>query len=209
MSENIHEKLKSTSGKDNTPFAPPESFIQKYFAHFSSVAFDVSIESDLLETAQILTEVSCLGGTVFFVGNGASATIASHCALDFTKQAGIRSMSFNDSALLTAYGNDYGYEWWVVEALKHHARAGDAVIFISSSGRSPNIIRGAQYARAHSLRGITFSGFEETNPLCKLGEKNFWANSQSYNTVETVHMLWLVALCDLIVDSRMQSKALP
>ncbi len=176
-----------------------ESFISSYFSHFKDVAFDTSIEPLLLEAAEMLRTVQRNGKKVIFAGNGASATIASHCALDFTKQGGIRSVCFNEAAILTAYGNDYGYEWWISKAMEHYADEGDLAFLISSSGKSPNILRAAEYARSHGLQVITLSGFDAANPLRALGHVNLWCNSRSYNTVETAHMLWLVALCDLII----------
>ena len=179
-----------------------KNFITDYFDHFKRVAFDNSIEPLLFELSKILRRASSKGNKVIFAGNGASATIASHCALDFTKQAGIRAISFNDSAILTAYGNDYGYEQWVAKALEHYADPGDVTCLISSSGTSMNLINGANHAKKVGLQVITLSGFEQNNPLKQLGDVNLWADSKSYNTVETVHMLWLVALCDLIIGKR-------
>lgn len=179
------------------------SFIQDYFETFKRVAFDKSIEPLLLQAAAIIKAANSQGNKVIFAGNGASATIASHCALDFTKQAGIRSVAFNDAAILTAYGNDYGYEWWVARALEHYADSGDVVILISSSGTSLNILNAAEYANHNKLSLITLSGFGSDNPLCQFGNINLWADSTSYNIVETTHMLWLVALCDLIAGSKL------
>jgi D-sedoheptulose 7-phosphate isomerase len=179
-----------------------QTFIGSYFAHFKEVAFDESIEPQLLKAARMLKSCSRRGNKVIFAGNGASATIASHCALDFTKQAGIRSVSFNDAAILTAYGNDYGYEWWVSRAMEHYADPGDLAFLISSSGNSKNIVHAAEYGRKHGLKVITLSGFAPDNPLKQLGHVNLWCNSRSYNAVETSHMLWLVALCDLIIGKR-------
>ncbi len=179
-----------------------DSFIGGYFKHFGQVAFDPAIEPMLLNAAGLLKAVQRRGRKVVFVGNGASATIASHCALDFTKQAGIRSICFNDAALLTAYGNDYGYEWWVEQALRHYADPDDLVVLLSSSGKSKNILHAAQYARKRRLKVITLSGFAPDNPLRALGHVNLWADSRAYNVVETAHMLWLVALCDLVIGTR-------
>ena len=178
------------------------TFINNYFEHFQEVAFDNSIEHLLLELSNLLKSANAKGNKVIFAGNGASATIASHCALDFTKQCGIRAISFNDPAILTAYGNDYGYEHWVSKALEHYADSGDIVFLISSSGTSMNLINGANHAKKAGLQLITLSGFEQNNPLKQLGYINLWADSKSYNIVETTHMLWLVALCDLIIGKR-------
>jgi phosphoheptose isomerase len=65
-----------------------------------------------------------------------------------------------------------------------------------------NLINGANHAKEAGLQVITLSGFEQNNPLKQLGDINLWADSQSYNIVETTHMLWLVALCDLIIGKR-------
>lgn len=178
------------------------TFISNYFEHFKRVAFDNSIEPMLLELSNLLKSANAKGNKIIFAGNGASATIASHCALDFTKQAGIRAMSFNDAAIITAYGNDYGYEQWVAKAIEHYADPGDLTCLISSSGTSMNLINGAKHAKQAGLKLITFSGFDQNNPLKQLGDINLWADSKSYNAVETAHMLWLVALCDLIIGKR-------
>ena len=77
---------------------------------------------------------------IILAGNGASATISSHIAVDFTKAAGIRAINFNEAGLLTCFSNDYGYENWLKKALEFHSLPGDVLILISSSGNSKNII---------------------------------------------------------------------
>ena len=136
---------------------------------------------------------------MMLAGNGASASIASHFALDFTKQAKVRSISFNDSSFITAYGNDYGYENWVMKAIEHHGLKGDAVILISSSGRSLNIVKAAEQAKDMGIPVVTLTGFESDNPLRSRGDINFWVDSLSYNIVESVHAFWLAAVCDLSI----------
>lgn len=179
-----------------------KKFIESYFEEFGKCAFADLIDDSLIRSAEILTEAKENGKKVLFAGNGASATIANHCALDYTKQAKIRSISFSDSGFLTAYGNDYGYDYWVEKALEHYADKGDIVVLISSSGSSPNILNAASYAKKKGLETITFSGFESDNPLKQLGDINFWANSKSYNIIETTHMLWLVTICDFIIGKK-------
>ena len=178
------------------------SFIKSYFEEFSKCAFEDLIEESLINVSELLIETKANDKKVLFAGNGASATIANHCALDYTKQAKIRSLSFSDSGFLTAYGNDYGYDYWVEKALEHYADKGDIVVLISSSGKSSNILNAASFAKKKGLKTITFSGFEIDNPLRQFGEVNFWVNSKSYNIVETTHMLWLVTICDLIIGKK-------
>ena len=139
---------------------------------------------------------------IILVGNGGSASIASHVAVDLTKVAGLRAITFNDDNLLTCFANDYGYEHWVEKALEYYSEPDDVAVLISSSGRSPNIVNGAAAARARALRVVTMSGFDADNPLRSSGELNFWVDSRSYNAVEMTHHIWLVAAVDKIVSDK-------
>jgi D-sedoheptulose 7-phosphate isomerase len=78
---------------------------------------------------------------IIIVGNGGSASIAAHAAVDFTKVLKIRSITFNESNLITCFANDYGYENWVKKAIEFYALKGDILILISSSGKSQNLIK--------------------------------------------------------------------
>ena len=179
-----------------------ESFVGSYLDHFWSTASPPDL-AEALERARVRLEtLKEAGGKMMFAGNGASASMASHFALDFTKQAGIRAISFNDAPLLTAYANDYGYEHWVARAVEHHGRERDVAVLISSSGRSPNMVNAAETCRDRGVDVVTFTGFAPDNPLKSLGDINFWAESEAYNVVESTHTLWLGLLCDLIIGKR-------
>ena len=176
-----------------------EEFIEEYFTRFRQAVFRNNISPNLSEMKDLLLKARTEKARVLFAGNGASAAIASHAALDFTKQAGVQSMSFNDAALLTALGNDYGYAHWVSKALEFYASPGDIIVLISSSGRSPNIMNAAGFAKQHQHPLITFSGFDLDNPLRRMGDINFWVDSHSYNLIESTHMFWLMLVCDLLI----------
>lgn len=148
--------------------------------------------------AALISSTQLQGGKVIIVGNGGSAAMASHVAVDLTKAAGVRTINFNEADLLTCLANDYGYEHWVEKALDFYADEGDLVILISSSGKSPNIVNGARRALELKLRVITLSGFSRDNPLRALGEVNLWADSRVYNIVEMTHHIWLVAIVDYL-----------
>ena len=89
-------------------------------------------------------------GRLIFFGNGASASLSSHAATDFTKQANIESHAFNDHNLITALANDYGYENWVAKAIEYYVKPCDRVIFISVSGNSQNLVNGLKYSSLNS-----------------------------------------------------------
>jgi len=142
------------------------------------------------------------GNKLLFAGNGASASIASHGAVDFSKQGKIPARDFNEANLLTALANDYGFEQWIVRALEIYAKPGDVVVLISSSGRSANVVHAGRYAKERGLALVTFTGFAEDNPLKQLGDVNFWLDSHAYNLVECVHMIWLTMTVDLVIGQR-------
>ena len=73
--------------------------------------------------------------------------MASHVAVDYTKQGGIRTLNFNEYDLITCFANDYGYENWVSKSIEFYADKGDLAILISSSGSSPNIVNAAKTAK--------------------------------------------------------------
>ncbi len=174
-----------------------------YHEYFSSLSTCIrSIEQDpstLLNATKLFHETKRRGGKVILVGNGGSAAMASHVSVDLVKVAGLRAINFNEADLITCFANDYGYEHWVEKALEFYADPHDLIVLISSSGKSSNIINGAIKAKQMKLALITFSGFSADNPLRKLGDLNFWAESQAYNIVEMTHHVWLLAIVDKLV----------
>jgi D-sedoheptulose 7-phosphate isomerase len=149
------------------------------------------------------------GNKIIFIGNGGSAAIASHMAIDFSKNGGMPAMCFNDGAALTCLGNDYGYEEVFSRQLGFHAQPGDVLYAISSSGRSPNILKAVAAARDRGCQIITMSGFYEDNPLRTLGDVNFYVASDKYGTVEVAHTALIHAVVDVkiarSIDARAQS----
>ena len=158
--------------------------------------------SKLIIISEMIKKVNVEGGTIFIVGNGGSAAIASHAAIDLTKAANINATTFNESSLLTCFSNDYGYEYWVEKALQFYANVNDMVILISSSGESKNIINAAKKSKEIGLPLITFSGFSSKNQLRQMGAVNLWIDSFNYNTVEIVHQTWILSVIDNIIQSK-------
>jgi D-sedoheptulose 7-phosphate isomerase len=126
--------------------------------------------------------------------------MAAHVAVDLTKNAGVRALTFNEADLITCFANDFGHENWMAKALEHYAVPGDMAVLVSSSGKSPNIVTCAKQAIAMGLPLITLSGFSPGNPLRNMGQVNFWASSSAYNTVEMTHHIWLLAICDRFIE---------
>jgi D-sedoheptulose 7-phosphate isomerase len=176
----------------------------QYFANYFKTIYQnlESIDSVQLEqAASMVWAKHQSGGKIIVIGNGGSAAMASHVAVDFTKAAGIRAINFNEADLITCFANDYGYEHWVAKALEAYADLGDIAILISSSGKSQNMLNGAEKAKSMGLSVITVSGFLSDNPLRKLGDLNLWVDSTEYNIVEMTHHVWLVAIIDYLIET--------
>ena len=137
---------------------------------------------------------------VIMVGNGGSAGIASHQAVDYWKNGGVRAIAFNDASLLTCIGNDLGFENLFSAPIERFADADDVVFAISSSGSSPNILNAAAAARKSGCRLVTFSGFAPDNKLRSLGDLNFHVASNSYGLVEILHLF----IIHTILDAKLQ-----
>ncbi|MFH0983975.1 MAG: SIS domain-containing protein [Candidatus Omnitrophota bacterium] len=161
------------------------------------------------EHARVLTQAAGLSGViewieklqkkkgkVIFVGNGGSAAIASHQAVDLWKNGGIRAVAFNDASLLTCLSNDYSYAEVFEKSLAMFAEPEDVLIAISSSGKSANILKAVDKARSIGCRVATLSGFKPDNPLRTKGHLNFYVSSESYGMVEVAHL----TLCHYITD---------
>jgi D-sedoheptulose 7-phosphate isomerase len=138
------------------------------------------------------------GNKLIFIGNGGSAGIASHLAIDFSKNGGLRALAFNDPSALTCLGNDLGYQNVFAKQLDFHAQPGDVLIAFSSSGRSQNILEAVKMARSRGCKVVTYSGFSEDNELRQTGDINFYvsANKNEYGFVEVAHL----ALCHVVLD---------
>ena len=128
--------------------------------------------NDALNIIEVFKNIKEDNGKIIIAGNGGSAAMASHVAVDLTKAANVRSVTFNESDLITCFGNDFGYENWISKAIDYYHYKNDAVILISSSGQSQNIINAAKRSVELNLPLITLSGFKTDNPLRSIGKIN-------------------------------------
>jgi Phosphoheptose isomerase len=109
----------------------------KYFKNYTKSINKIldNVDSNLIEkSVKIINKIIKQNKRIFIIGNGGSASIASHVSVDFAKVARVRSSTFNNSNLITCFANDYKYENWVAEAIKAHCDNKDLIILISSSG---------------------------------------------------------------------------
>lgn len=131
---------------------------------------------------------------IIILGNGGSNAISCHIAEDYTKALGKRALCFGDSARMSCYANDYGWEYAYTKYIEHFATKNTLVILISSSGNSKNILNAASYcSKKHPM--ITMSGFDEINKLNTIYANksllHFYVASDDYGIVECIHELIL------------------
>lgn len=188
-----------------------------YFsAYFEEAARAVaSLDPILLDQAvALILEAYTRGSIVFSCGNGGSAAIANHLQCDHLK--GIRtstdlrprvlSLSSNVE-LLTAIANDVGYEDVFLYQLRAQSKPGDVLIAISSSGRSPNIVRCLEWAHAHAIRTIAFTGFDGGGAR-EIAEVAVHIDSTNYGVIEDLHQSVMHTMAQYIRQSQMTADAI-
>ena len=167
----------------------------------SNLNNDLDLEQFLL-FKKMLINIKNKDHSVFLIGNGGSASIASHISIDLSKLNKIQTRTFNDPSWITCLSNDYGHKFWVSKALELSEKKNDLIILISSSGKSENMIEAAKFAHKNKNKIVTFTGFNGVNKLSKLGNLSFIVDSKSYNIIENIHQIWLTMMIDLIYGSR-------
>lgn len=135
--------------------------------------------------------VSERSGTIYLAGNGASASMASHFTADLTKNGRVRAQNFTDLSLITALGNDMGFEHVFSFPLHLYAQETDMLVVISSSGNSPNIVSAVETAIEKSLFVVTLSSFTKSNKIHNRGSLNFHIPSENYGIAESCHTIIL------------------
>jgi len=139
---------------------------------------------------------------IILIGNGASCAIASHMAVDYTKQLKKKAFAFTDASRLTCYVNDYGSNRAYAQFVKEFATPGKTlVILISSSGNSKNITNAANRCEIDGVAWVALSGKDHDNKLHRTNymyrKLNVWVESQDYGVVECVHQILLHSIMEV------------
>lgn len=195
------------------PYDRGGAYFGAYFDEFARAATSIDwLEVD--RAASILIQAYSRRAGVFSCGNGGSAAIANHLQCDHVK--GVRtetdltprvvSLSSNVE-LLTAIANDIGYEDVFTYQLESQSRLGDVLIAISSSGRSPNIVRALTWARENNLRTIALTGFGGGGAR-EVAEVGIHVECTNYGVIEDLHQAAMHAIAQYIRQSRMSTDAI-
>lgn len=176
-----------------------DAFITDYYDRFARALLDFD-KGPLRDVLAVFDRVIAAGGTVWVAGNGGSAAIANHTVCDCSKGTHVEghppfrvvSLAAN-VPMLTAIGNDISYDAVFSEPLKYYLTERDAVLLVSSSGNSPNVVNACEYANARGVPTIAFVGFkggrlaEEATHVVHIAVDN-------YGIVEDAHQSLIHAL---------------
>jgi D-sedoheptulose 7-phosphate isomerase len=164
-------------------------------------------DSDFISTVQkaAIACITCLqnGGKILLAGNGGSAADAQHIAGEFVSRfafdrPGLPAIALTtDSSILTAIGNDYGYEKLFARQVQAHGNAGDVFIGYSTSGTSANIIRAFEESRTRDLTCIGFTG-NRGGPMKQLCDYLVEIPSSDTPKVQEGHLVVGHILCGLV-----------
>jgi D-sedoheptulose 7-phosphate isomerase len=141
------------------------TFARSYFDYLGEVLRGIDSEA-VARLVQTLLDARERGAMVYFIGNGGSAATSSHFANDlaigtnsYAKPFRVVSLTDNQ-AVITAIGNDFGYEDIFVRQLQVLAQAGDVLVGISASGNSPNLVKAFEYARGRGIKTVAITAFD-------------------------------------------------
>jgi D-sedoheptulose 7-phosphate isomerase len=173
-------------------------YLQSISASLSN-AGDISADEAFGRWTDLTIHIREQKNTIFLIGNGASASMASHVAADLAKNAHVHTEVFTDLSLITAIANDVSYDEVFAEPLRRRLKKGDMLVAISSSGQSKNILQAVATAKKLGGIVITLSAMKAENPLRREGELNLYVPAQTYGMAETCHAAILHYWIDKII----------
>ncbi len=157
----------------------------------------------LAEIAALLTSCLRSGGKVLLCGNGGSAADAQHVAAELVGRFALERDALpaialtTDTSILTAVGNDWDFRDIFARQVRALARSGDVVVGISTSGRSPNVVRALQAARERGATTLAFVG-RNGGPIAKAADCVFSAPDAATPRVQELHIVAWHGICEIV-----------
>jgi len=148
---------------------------------------ELAVDEGFAKWVEIALTAKRARKVVYFAGNGASASMASHFSADLAKNGLTHTQVLIEPALTTAIGNDISFDDIFSFPLSVRGNEGDVLITISSSGNSPNVVKAIGMAKSVGMKVITVSGLKEDNASRKSGHLNFYLPATTYGYVEATH----------------------
>lgn len=174
------------------------------YAHRLTAALDTVDDRDFEAVARCLARARGERATIFVAGNGGSAATASHWVSDLRAVAAdggvpVHAVCLTDNtSVLSAFANDYGFEWVFSRQLKTSARPHDVLVVISVSGRSPNLVRAVEQARATGMETIGVLGGDGGDLVTLVDHALVVTPKPTYGLVESAHVVLVDALAEYL-----------
>jgi len=173
----------------------PAAFAASYIDYLSQVLKRIDV-GEIARFIEALLDARERSASIFFIGNGGSASTAGHFANDLSigtqsYAKPFRAISLADNqAIVTAIANDFGYEDVFVRQLQVLGKPGDLLIAISASGNSPNLLRAFEYAGSAQIRRVAITGFDggKMKAMADLGI-HVPTEQKEYGPAEDAHMM--------------------
>jgi D-sedoheptulose 7-phosphate isomerase len=186
------------------PLRQTEKSGAELLAEISHSFAGIVVLADQVERASAMIVRSLLSdGRIFFCGNGGSAADAQHLAAEFLGRFQMERRALpaialtTNSSVITAIGNDYGYEQVFARPLRGLARSGDVVVGISTSGRSTSVVRAFEAAGELGVVRIALTG-PEPGPMSALSELTLAAPARSTARIQEMHIALGHAICERV-----------
>lgn len=182
-----------------------QDFVTDYYERYIKAIRDFD-KSELEPVLKIFEQIAKDSGTIWVAGNGGSAAIADHTVCDVSKGTHgsgppIKCISLtSNTAMLTAIGNDISYDDVFSEQLKYYLGKQDALLVVSSSGNSPNVVKACEYANAQGVPTIAFVGFAG-GKLQEIATHSVWIPVENYGMSEDAHQSLMHVLTQYIVHA--------
>jgi D-sedoheptulose 7-phosphate isomerase len=160
---------------------------------------------DLERACELVRETVRRGGTLFFCGNGGSAADAQHMATEYVVRYARNRAAYpaialtTDTSLLTATGNDFGFDFIFSRQVEALCRPGDLLVIHSTSGNSPNVLEAAKAARAKGVTVLAFSA-RDGGALRPLADHNVIVPTQRTDRAQEVHLCVEHIICDVVEE---------
>jgi D-sedoheptulose 7-phosphate isomerase len=170
------------------------------------------IGPEIARAADMVRATVSRGGTLFFCGNGGSAADAQHLATEYVVRYMKNRRAYpavaltTDTSLLTAAGNDLGFEHIFARQVEALARRGDLLIIHSTSGNSPNVLRAAEAARSRGVATIAFSA-RDGGALRALVDHNVIIPTSRTDRAQEIHLCIEHAICEVIEADELTNDA--
>ena len=171
-------------------------FLENYFKTYLNLVSQINYDH-ILNLSNELKKIKKNNNKILIFGNGAGAAISSHFSSDLAKTLKIKAYSFDNSAQITCFGNDYNFENWISKTLEVYLNKNDLVILLSASGNSKNMLKAANYLNKKKINFYSITGFNKNNKLNTKSSKYIWINSKSYNHIEVIQSMILLSSLDL------------